>query len=74
MRRWKLRKYEWNEESGSLVIAREWEIQADRIEAEGHSPLRAYRGPSLPGIVDSELVYVSRDWDEVTLIEEGQDV
>lgn len=59
--RYKLFKYEWNEETKSTVIGRQWHIQADRIEVEGHSLLRAFEVTQ----ERDELIYVSRDWDEV---------
>lgn len=60
--KWKLTKYEWENDTNHLVIARQWYIEADRIEVEGHVILRAYRTEG--------LVYVCRDWDEVELVTE----
>jgi len=89
MRRWKLTKFDWNEETKSAIIGREWEIHADRVEVEGHSILKAYRSTpvQVPGVptgsghqsephmkLVEHLVYISRDWDDVELIEDGQDV
>lgn len=61
--KWKLTKYEWNEDTKSTIVGRQWFIEADRIETEGHTVLRAFRAPE-------GLVYVSRDWDEVELADE----
>lgn len=78
MRRWKLRKWDFVAESEHLTISREWEIQADRIEVESHSVLKAFRStrvkvPGVPGGIRGEhLSYISRDWDEVELLE-GED-
>jgi len=78
MRRWKLRKWDFVGQPERLSVSREWEIQADRIETEGHTVLRAYRRVEVPdrsdGMKKDQLVYVCRDWDEVTLVEDGQDV
>lgn len=67
--KWKLTKYEWDEESKHMIIGRQWYIEADRIEVEGHSLLRAYRALG-KDFVD-HLVYICRDWDEVDLVEES---
>lgn len=71
MRRWRLRKWDFVAESQHLTISREWVIEADRIEVEGHTILKAFRErvPQLPE--RAELLYVSRDWDEVELLEGG---
>lgn len=60
--KWKLTKYEWNEDTKSTIVGRQWFVEADRIEQDGYA-IRAYREPE-------GLVYVSRDWDEVVLADE----
>ena len=67
--KWKLTKYEWDEDTKHMIIGRQWHIEADRIEVESHSTLRAFR--ALGTDFEDHLVYVCRDWDEVDLVEES---
>lgn len=79
MKRWKLRKWDFVAESEHLTISREWVIQADRVQTEGHTILKAFLTtrvgvPGVPGgIAGEQLIYVCRDWDEVELLEDTDD-
>ena len=69
MKTWELTKYEWNEATSSMIVGRQWRIQADRVEVDNYT-LRGYRDHASGLPQKATLSYISRDWDDVTLVDE----
>ena len=68
--RYQVTTYEWNEKDQAHVVARTKTVTADRVEVEGHM-VRFYRRHAT-GLPEKEtLMYATRDWDEIELVEEA---